>query len=142
MNMAVRLHEQRRVEQDVLGALIALQGMMERGELVHAEPPSDCPFDPAPALDGTAPRLFNMASWRTPTPCGTVCCIAGSLEMLLGRRLHVDNNVGAHDLFYMYRCGTPMRDVTVAQAARAIRNFVECGDANWNDATRGDDDAR
>lgn len=74
---------------------------------------------------------FNMAHWTAVAPCGTVACIGGTAELIAGKRIFGgidgDHPPMLHNLFYP----TGLH-ATTEQAARALRNYLTSGDADWN----------
>jgi hypothetical protein len=114
-------------------ALVALLGMLERGELHHV------PLSDVSTL-GDIPENFtggfNMEYWAVDTPnCGSVCCIGGSAEMIGGlRHDQLFNKMDAlpalDDLFMP---DADMDAITPAQAAMALRNYLTTGQARWSE---------
>ena len=87
------------------------------------------------------PIGFNLSYWLEPTKehkCGTVGCIGGTAEWLVNESVFsYDDSMsfswtdhpGLKTLFNPSNvCHST---VTVNQAARALRNFLETGHANW-----------
>ena len=109
-------------------ALIAVLGMLERGELVHS------------SRNHSIPDGFNMGTCGY--SCGTTACIGGWVAALVGK----DQVNYVHSHF----CGSPIRSlywpnkdgipedkysgITPAQAAFALRSFLSTGKPNWAEA--------
>lgn len=80
---------------------------------------------------------FNMALAWAPNPkCGTVGCIYGWTQWMQGKT--VDRIPGAlpearHDL-YCPRPPIRRHEITTAQAAIALRNYLTFGEARWSEA--------
>lgn len=98
--------------------------------------------------DSLSPRkfskLFNMSSWSTHRKCGTVACIGGTARLISG----IDFYVLAHEekslrtelfrLFYPNMKATISYDnITVAQGAHALRNYLTYGQSKWAEVLRG-----
>lgn len=95
------------------------------------------------SLDRPAKSGFNMCiRIRGPTRekktlCNTVCCIGGTMELLLGRELSFfDPPLKA---LFIPRIPQPWDDITPREAVAAIDNFVATGDPRWPEvvAARG-----
>lgn len=101
-------------------ALVAVLGKLERGELRYA-----------PMMEETTDEFgdacgFNMAEWH----CGTVHCIGGWVEKILGHsRNEYQYPINLYKLYYpetMLYYG-----ITSGQAAQALRNYLTYGAADW-----------
>jgi len=109
-----------------LDALIKVLGMFERNELIHR--PKDSPLQP---------NGFNMAHWGVQDECGTIGCIRGWARIASGnyqlfaatlRHSPVGNLFTVdHGRFGQWD------DITVEQAAMALRNFLSSGAARWGE---------
>lgn len=97
--------------------------------------------------DVGAPGLFNMNVWNGRVwngrvcgngVCGTVHCLAGTAEALAGEEIfrYTEMPQHLHDLFWMDDYAVDLTTITVQQAARALRSFLETGRANWREACR------
>lgn len=127
-----------RISEEEYEALIAVLGMLERGELVYAEYPN------IRRTDDT--KLFNMNN--SGGECGTPACIGGWVAILMGRCLGTGYNSVCH---YVSSCDYekhPLQDLywndaalnmnaTVEQAAMAVRSFLTTGKAKWKKVLRG-----
>jgi hypothetical protein len=95
-----------------------------------------------PELLTTAPQggtyRFNMMVWKTYFPCGTVCCLGGTAEMLgnvgypkdkLPRELR--HLFGLNNLEYK-----TMNEVTERQAGVALRGYLTTGKTDWATARK------
>lgn len=110
------------------GALVLVLGMLERGELRHVSPNNSRPMA---GCEFTG--HFNMSNWQDQADCGTVCCIGGAAELLGKVDFNFSNNRPLEMLFwadYQHK----LSDITVEQAARALRSYLTTGAANWADA--------
>lgn len=82
---------------------------------------------------------FNMATWNVKHSCGTVCCIGGTAELignLVYGSLHEHSlkllkaqERGLYHLFHGYWGNKSLADITVPEAAQALRNYLTYGDA-------------
>lgn len=98
---------------------------------------------------------FDMGHWRLPTykrtegiytECGTVCCIGGPAEVLMGMPKFGMSGGAPQELnalFYpgQHRDGRdrPMHPgwkASTAQAAVALRGYLETGKTDWNAAMK------
>jgi len=90
---------------------------------------------------------FDMGHWRQYTSCGTVCCIGGTAEVLAGLPyggMFAKGNQELRNLFYpgssKWRAVTyplhPGWMASTAQAAVALRSYLETGKADWNAAMK------
>lgn len=80
---------------------------------------------------------FNMRFWSyTEHSCGTVACIGGTAELIgnVAFRGWMDIN-GLNDLFWPARMSNEqITEITIPQAARALRSYLTTGDAKWSEA--------
>lgn len=76
---------------------------------------------------------FNMGTWGSACKCGTVACIGGTAELIGNVRF--DHWKVPRNLFRLfYPDLNDVRDfgeITIEQAARALREYLTTGDANW-----------
>lgn len=129
-------------------ALITVLGMMERKELRHVAVTRYLPS--VPIVD-RQPGLFNMAHWSAETSCGTVCCIKGTAEIVLGRPFYMRGLAREYykPLWELFIPGWPLpltpqgkkyfdlkNSITVEQAAHALRNYLTLGRAHWENVLR------
>jgi hypothetical protein len=107
-------------------ALIDVLGRLERGELQHVQ------WDVADD-DHVG---FNMGTFK----CGSVHCIGGWADRLWGTSLSTGispiNRTALYNLLYVAHDGDELEDlvledITVAQAAEALRNYLTTGAARW-----------
>jgi hypothetical protein len=122
------------------GALKVL-GMLERGEVEHADHSSLRCLTHA----GSSPQRpfrFNMGEWIADTDCGTVCCIGGAIDMVTGGIMRGTDEEAMWDLLYVtdncgvwgeMKAGGHINQITVPQAAQALRNFLTTGKPSWRD---------
>lgn len=113
-------------------ALIKTLVLLETGRLTHA--PYDGRLSDTYREPGAFTGHFNMGRWRAQQDCGTVCCIAGTAE-LIGRvqfSTHTGDALG--DLFWAHGRGIDYKitDITPSQAATALRSYLTTGDARWD----------
>jgi hypothetical protein len=111
------------IPEDQHAALVKTLELMEAGKIVHVDEYTDC-------VIGEFTGHFNMDVWIGRADCGTVACIGGTAE-LVGKVKF--NSCGIpkalDDLFYKYGNGNP----TVADGAKALRNYLTDGDAKWDE---------
>ena len=107
-------------------ALIAVLGMLERGELVHDQRDSrGCHLQ--------IPHGFSMAF--AGTSCGTTACIGGWAAALMGiNQSDYVNGRHSRGLRNLYWPGKIGWDAAPAQAAFALRSFLSTGKPNWAEA--------
>jgi hypothetical protein len=98
---------------------------------------------------------FDMGHWRLPTytrtaagftECGTVCCIGGTAEVLMGMpkfKMSWGAPQELNSLFYPGQTGdgrdNPKHSgwqASTAQAAVALRGYLETGKTNWDAAMK------
>lgn len=113
-------------------ALVLTLNALEREELRHV------PIDRV--LRGNSTDYtghFNMSAWNSTEECGTVGCIGGTAELL--------GSLTAHSLIYCAAANRTFRDllypkigeklwsdITVDQAATALRSYLTTGIADWS----------
>lgn len=111
-----------------LSALQKTLVLLETGKLIHA------PFDGDGRREGEEfTGHFNMGRWNAVQACGTVCCIAGTAELIGGIRFpdHPPGRLG--NLFYAGELGERvLTTITPQQAATALRSYLTTGDARWD----------
>lgn len=111
-----------------LSALQKTLVLLETGKLRHV---------PSPTLytsGGTDFSFkFNMAAWSRDGDgeCGTVCCIAGTAE-LVGRVDFCERLAALDELFYANNCDKNLVAITPTEAATALRSYLTTGDARWD----------
>ena len=83
---------------------------------------------------------FNMDFWNvTDKDCGTVCCIGGTAEILGNVNFRKFTKNMPHNLHLLFFPDDEldfltldwMRDITVEQAAHALRNYLTIGEPHW-----------
>jgi hypothetical protein len=127
-------------------ALIDVLAGLERGHFVHLQ-------DAEVANNYAVGLAFNMSDFN----CGTTACIAGWCDLLHGtqfvkrcagswtnrpgRRRNLqdlfhaeDDDYSADDNEWIY-----LEEITTAQAAAALRNYLTSGKARWGEVMGGDD---
>lgn len=123
-------------------AMIVFLGMCERGEIVHAG-----------HEDYSIPKgehRFNLNTWwdneeidPLRRECGTVGCIGGWIDFICGVRtlderltISILNSSPAEsELRGLFFPGMDFdwKEVTVAQAGLAVRNYLTLGQAKWEE---------
>lgn len=111
-----------------LASLVAVLGMLERGELEHEQH----------YRSTTEPGVtFNMATWHREHDCGTVCCIGGAAQIISGAEWDVaaitDRGRAMALAQLFYPIGYDMALITTEQAAQALRSYLTTGNARWGD---------
>ena len=114
-------------------ALVRTLELLENGKLLHVR-------DFCPEIDKKGEKFtghFNMAYWRAKDSCRTVACIGGTAELISGVKFLDPNKfIGGHfppklnELFF--RPTGHFNSKTPAQAAKALRNYLTTGDAQWS----------
>ena len=107
--------------EEMLRAAITVLGMLERGELIYV----DVYADPLP------PNGFNMGVLERRTSCGTVACIGGWIEVVLGERIKLFADKW-YDLFCPREWGASAHEYTVDRCAKALRAKLTTGKADWS----------
>lgn len=118
----MKTSEELGIVHEVHTALVDILRMMDTGELNHVEV----------RMTGTGEVIvgeggnFNMQVWS----CGTVGCIGGWVDKLTGNSASEDIPRELNNLYY-----PPSRfiyqNITVAQAAAALRNYLNEGAPQW-----------
>lgn len=119
-----KTHNELKITFAEYSALFGVQAMLKAGVLKHTANA----FNVVPGK-----HLFNMAQWRKEAHCGSVQCIGGSMEAMLGRG--VISTRGLSDLFNVHSAtisGSAMYRITPAHAVKAIENYLRTGKAHWN----------
>lgn len=112
-------------------ALIGVLRMLERGELRHVSVEPDYG-------DYVVPDGFNMGVFS----CGSVHCIGGWADRLYGTKFadlslawgegQDRRFLATYELLYGdHESAVDLEDITVAQAAEALRNYLTTGNARW-----------
>ena len=118
------------IKQEELGALIKVLGMLERSELTYA------PYDTRKRGAATAGFTghFNMNAWHLPAECGTIACIGGTAELVGGFYFDLEVGSDLYCLFYPSRevWNCKYEEITIDQAARALRSYLTTGKAGWS----------
>jgi hypothetical protein len=115
------------ITENELSALITVLGMLERGELKHV-----IDYDLRKNQIGPLTGHFNMLEWNVSASCGTVCCIGGTAELIMGREFE-NEPPELHKLFFP-NINSTYRNITVEQAAIALRSYLTTGNSNWRKA--------
>jgi hypothetical protein len=117
-----------------LDALVAVLGMLERGELRWISSVAN----PAEARGD----FFNMGTVMAKWECGSVGCIVGWADAIssgafAGFLSHLDRRHRNPPLFDLFTGGRyDLRYISAAQAAAALRNYLANGRADWDDAMK------
>ena len=73
---------------------------------------------------------FNMETWNSEHPCGTVACIGGTAELIGGVEFtEWPDNL---DILSWPNIPGSYSKITAAQAATALRSYLTTGDARWD----------
>ena len=115
-------------------ALMKTLVLLETGKLEHAK------LGDRPSGDyregGEFTGHFNMGRWQAVEECGTVCCIAGTAELIGGVKFPTENYGSNYALKHLFWVGGffggDISYITPAQAAVALRSYLTTGDANWD----------
>ena len=112
-------------------ALVNTLELMETGKLRHISAKNVIVAPGYIAFGG----LFNMTYWigYDNYNCGTVACIGGTAELVGGVEFFDSATDNLNLLFYpSLRVGSVHpNEITVEQAARALRSYLETGRAEW-----------
>ncbi|HDA7126280.1 TPA: hypothetical protein O5T86_001284 [Staphylococcus aureus] len=112
-------------------ALMKTLVLLETGKLKHVPIPGE--------TDGLRTfgfsHQFNMSDWGAPSPCGSICCIGGTAELIGGLEEYElfkasENNRGLDVLFF----SASGMSANTSQTARALRSYLTTGDAKWAEA--------
>jgi hypothetical protein len=106
-----------------LESLIKVLGMLERQELVHVLPNEEA-------------RVKNGFCIRTvciQTDCGTVACIMGWARLVSNNKSLFDARPPAALNLFQMDNSYYKPDVSIEQAAWAIRNYLTHGEARWDE---------
>lgn len=85
-------------------------------------------------IGSDAPHRFNLALWIAEYDCGTVACIGGTASLL--GKVSFDGWVNHAGLTNLFNPNILKQNVTVEQAAQALRNFLQTGHAGWGRVIR------
>lgn len=128
-------------------ALIAVLKGFERGDFVHTDAKVSDVLETF--KNGKLPKLFNLGEWATEKSakqCGAVACIGGWAQLTYRDLFKKRNYRGfeekadevgnyqersLYDLFYP-SFDTDYGEITVEQAAEALRNYLVTGRADWD----------
>lgn len=119
-------------------ALIKVLGMLERGELIHADLTKARRLEDRPDDGEILTNHFNMDQWRNKWDCGTVACIGGTAELVGGFRFRsgengqLGGNLDLEELCYP-NIASGYADITPQEAAQALRNYLTTGKAKWEE---------
>jgi hypothetical protein len=115
-------------------ALMKTLVLLETGKLQHVRPSDQSTGDYR--QDGKFTGHFNMGRWRAVEDCGTVCCIAGTSELIGGVIFPTENYGKNHALKRLFWVngffGNDLSLITPAQAATALRSYLTTGEARWD----------
>lgn len=111
-------------------ALIMTLHAMESGRVVHLRNVKEIETD-YEADERLYLGHFNMNYWKDNADCGTVACIGGTAE-ILGKIQFNDDGL-PRNLAQLFYPGTTdnYNDITVEQAAAALRHYLIFGTPNW-----------
>ena len=135
--MKVLPHEKLGISFAELGALLGTLSMLENGVVVGTKKLSAVP----------GKHLFNMDKWEDTDACGTVACIGGHMQYILGKRppsfywdAVTDTSAAEavnrrRELFFPLGMSS-FSHITVDQAIVAIKHFLATGKADWSHVKR------
>lgn len=120
------------ISENEVRALTKVLGMLEREQLHHVP-------------EKSRGHGFNMAISERYTECGTVGCIMGHARAVGGTNLFIrmasfpffifnEKKKNLAKLFYPTGCGKRWREISTAEAAIALRNYLTIGEARWSEA--------
>jgi hypothetical protein len=77
---------------------------------------------------------FNMDTWTSTYHCGTVACIGGTAE-LIGKVEFMKSSTYNDQLYTLFYPPSDLdySEITVSQAANALRNYLSTGNAKWDE---------
>lgn len=114
-------------------ALIKTLVLLETGKLTHVHANDiSIGFELDDYTNYKFSGYFNMAVWHEHYNCGTVACIGGTAEMIGQVEFNPGISAALRELFYPRR-HVALANVTVKQAAQALRNYLTTGHAHWHD---------
>lgn len=109
---------------------------MESGKVEHIAKPRRWYWRDERRHGTPEPRLryFNMAFWNVEChDCGTVACIGGIAETLGGVSFSVAGLPSAlDDLFYPRVVEKNTEEISLDEAAVALRGYLETGRTSWS----------
>lgn len=125
---------------------LVVLAMLERGDVSHVRDNVETPLTIDLSGGGRWTGHFNMNVWRGKFrrggrgECDTVCCIGGMAELVGGFYFDVADKFRTFEaLFYPQFPDDSVPDynaITVEQAARALRNYLETGHPSWQEVLR------
>lgn len=75
---------------------------------------------------------FNMRDWSVEVPhCGTICCLGGSVEKIMGRKLSHSEDNKLEELFYPAVPESNWNDISAEKAAGVLRHYLTTGEVDW-----------
>lgn len=113
------------IESDTRDALIEVLRRLESGELKHFKPNKYMDLIPPDSND-----WFNMGVWK----CGTVHCLGGEAENIMGKDISVQDKITLKRLFYPWNVKFEYRNwtyITAEHAAGTLRHYLETGKIVW-----------
>lgn len=127
-------------------ALIKTLALMETGKIRHYEVDDYAEY--TPTIKRKFRGLFNMDGWQANyEECGTVACIGGTAEMIGKVSFNLspprvalgglNTSLPLFQLFYPSCLPVSYYEITVAQAATALRSYLTIGDPRWDLAIPG-----
>src|SRR6266550_6433472 len=103
---------------------------LEGGKLKHRKALKELEFGQRTI---SVKRWFNMNYWSVPHQCGTAMCLGGWTEHFAHLPVNsIDTHMSGklYELFYPNEL-EHWEKITPKQAARALRSYLEMGDARW-----------
>lgn len=130
--------DQLNVTELVRSALIITLDRLESGSIEYAHvDASQIDWETEPPK---AHLEFNMSVWRRNHDCGTVVCMGGLAEVIAGVEPGMFEVIAPPQLEMLYY--PPVQraeDITVKEAAAALRNWLETGAARWHSVINNQD---
>lgn len=124
------------IAEDLRDGFIELLRLLESGELkyVNLEEEYKKIHELGLEHEDKAPdaKLFNMMDWSVELPtCGSVCCLGGSVERIMGRALDSYEDGYLNDLFYPRMIETEWNNISAEKAAGVLRHYLTTGIIDW-----------
>lgn len=136
-----RTAEQLTITEEQRNALIKTLKYLQAGKMKHTDGNLIDAFNENYQYNRKQqPKKFNLAVWMgtdlADHSCGTVCCIGGTAEALVGDKVFYNwmNNPKLSALFDPRN--VTMHKVKPEQAAVALHNFLATGFPHWRDAIK------
>lgn len=131
--------EQLNLPADQYNALVKTLEFLESGKVTHIHGGQAAGID-IPLGTDAVPIYFSMNWWygAAQHDCGTVACIGGTAELLSGVKFSGELDEELFKLFYPdsgdLELAPVYNDITVEQATKTLRDYLETGDVDWSHA--------